>query len=101
MIIYWIARTFAVWMIALTGLLDSFAFAQNASPSTYPSVRTNLIAFPVTTLDGKTITATGKLQVPRNLKGRAPAVLILHGSAGLDSRGQMHALDLNRGDARA
>jgi uncharacterized protein len=62
----------------------------------YPNVQTNLIAFPVTTLEGKPLMVTGKLQIPRTLKGRAPAVLILHGSAGMDSRGAMHALDLNR-----
>jgi uncharacterized protein len=80
----------------------SFALAQDPSRqkqflnSQYPQIQTNLVAFPITALDGKPLMAMGKLQIPRNLKGRAPAVLILHGSAGIDSRGSMHALDLNR-----
>jgi uncharacterized protein len=77
--------------VAIIGAFGSFTLAQS-----YPSIQTNLIAFPITTLEGKSLIATGKLQVPRNIKGRVPAVLILHGSGGLDSRGQMHALDLNR-----
>jgi uncharacterized protein len=80
----------------------SFALAQDPSgqnqflKSQYPQIQTNLVTFPITTLDGKTLMATGKLQIPRNLKGRGPAVLILHGSGGMDSRGTTHALDLNR-----
>jgi uncharacterized protein len=68
------------------------AFAQSVAPT----LKTNFVAFPVTTLEGKPLTVTGQLQVPRTLSGKAPAVLILHGSAGVDSRGTLHAMDLAR-----
>ena len=62
----------------------------------YPTLRTSLVSYPVTALDGRALHVLGKVQVPADLSGPAPAVLILHGSAGMDSRGQLHALDLNR-----
>jgi uncharacterized protein len=83
-----IARVF----IVLVALLGSFSFAQSVAPT----LQTNFIAFPVTTLEGKTLTVTGKLQIPRGLSGKAPAIVILHGSAGVDSRGTLHATDLAR-----
>jgi uncharacterized protein len=76
----------------LFGALLSSATAQSVAPT----LQTNYVAFPVTTLEGKILTATGKLQIPRGLTGKAPAVLILHGSGGVDSRGSLHAIDLNR-----
>ncbi|NJK44175.1 MAG: hypothetical protein HC933_07710 [Pleurocapsa sp. SU_196_0] len=78
-----IARAF----IALVAILGSSSFAQSLAPT----LQTNFIAFPVTTLEGKALTVTGKLQIPRALTGKAPAVVILHGSAGVDSRGTLHA----------
>jgi hypothetical protein len=46
---------------------------------------------------GKLIPIRGPavLSLPSNVTGPVPAVVILHGSAGMDSRGPLHAGDLN------
>lgn len=79
-------------LIGFAVLLASVATAQSVAPN----LQTNYVAFTVTTLEGKVLTATGKLQIPRGLTGKAPAVLVLHGSGGVDSRGTLHAIDLAR-----
>ncbi len=38
---------------------------------------------------------SAELDMPKNAKGRMPAVVILHGSGGIDGRGQFHAQALN------
>ncbi len=83
---------FLLIFIVLFGASLSEATAQSIAPT----MQTNYVAFPVTTLEGQALTATGKLQIPRGLTMKAPAVLILHGSAGVDSRGTLHATDLAR-----
>jgi uncharacterized protein len=43
------------------------------------------------------LTVAGQLRVPADVTGRMPAVVIVHGSAGVDSRGSFYAEALNRG----
>ncbi len=86
------SRLIARVCIALAVALSSSSFAQSIAPT----LQTNYVAFAVTTLEGRALTATGKLQIPRNLTASAPAVVILHGSGGVDSRGTLHATDLAR-----
>jgi dienelactone hydrolase len=43
------------------------------------------------------LTVAGQLRVPADVTGRMPAVVIVHGSAGVDSRGKFYAEALNRG----
>lgn len=62
----------------------------------YPTLRTHFVSFPVVDTSGQEWQVCGKLQLPQGAEGRQAAVVIVHGSAGVDSRGQMHALDLNR-----
>lgn len=59
-----------------------------------PSARVSYVAFP--TLHGVPLTVAGRLMVPRRAQGKVPAVLIVHGSAGLDSRGPLMAEALIR-----
>lgn len=67
------------------------AFARAASDRV--AVRENFVAFPVA--DGDiTWTTAGALRVPQS-EGPFPAVLIVHGSGGVDSRGHSYARALN------
>lgn len=59
-----------------------------------PPARVSYVAFP--TLHGVPLIVAGRLMVPRRAPGKAPAVLIVHGSAGLDSRGALMAETLIR-----
>jgi dienelactone hydrolase len=69
--------------LATTGLL-----AEAADPP--PWVRGSYVSF--TTLHTeKPLTVAGRLMVPRGSKGKTPAVLIVHGANGPDSRGPLMA----------
>jgi len=59
-----------------------------------PAVRTSYVTVPVQ-YEGQTWQTGGRLQFPLATTQPAPAVLILHGSAGVDSRGGLHAQALN------
>lgn len=66
----------------------------------YPRLRSHFVSYTIETPSGQ-LRVGGKLQIPVGDVAAAapkpmPAVLIVHGSAGVDSRGPMHALDLNR-----
>jgi uncharacterized protein len=59
-----------------------------------PALRTSYVAIAVAGKDGQRLVG-GRLQYPLEHAAPMPAVLILHGSAGLDSRGEVHARALN------
>lgn len=61
----------------------------------WPALHTQQLCFPVQALDGTALHIGARLQVPVSER-QVPAVVIAHGSNGIDSRGQLHALDLNR-----
>lgn len=63
--------------------------------SDFPALRIQQLCFPVQALDGATLQIGARLQLPVSDQS-VPAVVIAHGSNGIDSRGQAHALDLNR-----
>lgn len=44
----------------------------------------------------KPITVSGQLRVPSNITGKVPAVLVVHGSGGVDSRGKFYIDALNK-----
>ena len=58
------------------------------------SVRASFVAFQVSD-GGKSWPAAGALRVPEGGAGKKPAVVILHGSNGVDSRGESAARALN------
>lgn len=58
------------------------------------AVRTSYVAIPVRDGGADRLVA-GRLQYPAGRAAPLPAVLILHGSAGLDTRGDLHAHALN------
>ena len=65
------------------------------SPSDRPDVTTSFVAYMVTVND-RTFPVAGELRVPRIPgAGAQPAVVIVHGSGGVDSRGQRYATALN------
>lgn len=61
----------------------------------YPRLRIAYVAFPQAGVE-RPLPITGQLRVPRVASGRVPAVVIVHGTNGLDSRGELHAEALNR-----
>ncbi len=65
------------------------------SQSDRPDVTTSFVAYLVTVND-RTFPVAGELRVPRIPgAGAQPAVVIVHGSGGVDSRGQRYATALN------
>ncbi|QEQ88889.1 hypothetical protein F1602_16880 [Pseudomonas putida] len=87
----------------LLGCALPFAAAQAEVASdageTVASVSKRLVSFYSQPLPSagklKPIRVPAVLSMPANQAGPAPAVVILHGSAGMDSRGPLHAADLN------
>ena len=71
-----------------------FAPVPAAAEAYMPDVKTNLIVFPVT-VDGKVLQGVGRLQVPLAPEHGVPAVVIVHGTGGMDAKGPMYAQDLN------
>ena len=55
------------------------------------------VAFPGAKAEGyaQTEEVSAELQMPKDTKSKVPAVVILHGSGGIDGRGQFHAEALN------
>ena len=86
---------------AVIAALACGSVAQAASPydrdrSDRVGATVSFVAFPVTS-KGKTIWTAGELRIPTQPAGAAkgPAVLIVHGSGGVDSRGGSYANALN------
>jgi len=60
-----------------------------------PRIRINYLAYPVTWND-KAIQIGARLQVPLNVTGKVPAVIVLHGTLGVAYTGVYYAEALNR-----
>lgn len=60
-----------------------------------PRLRINYLTYPVD-WNGKTVMIGSRLQVPLNANGKIPAVIMLHGTAGLSYTGVYYAAALNR-----
>lgn len=65
-----------------------------------PDLKTSLVTFP---LPGTNLRGIGRMQVPTDLRQAAdplaaplPAVVIVHGTGGMDAKGPMYARELNR-----
>jgi len=68
-------------------------FAREASDRT--SVKTSFVAFPVTA-EGRSWHTAGELREPlAESAGTRPAIVLVHGSAGVDSRGRGYVVALN------
>jgi dienelactone hydrolase len=82
------AITTAAWLITVQ------AQAGKIDPD-FPGISyINFPSFDIVT-PGQTLTIGGELRVPPNGDGDIPAVVILHGSAGVDSRGALYVQALN------
>lgn len=79
--------------LAALGLLLAGGVAATAEPF-FPDVKTNLVTFPVPAAD-KPLTGIGRMQVPLQPAEKVPAVVIVHGTGGMDAKGPMYARDLN------
>lgn len=66
---------------------------REAFPSIAQTVR--YLSYPCRWND-ETISISGRLQLPQAFSGPIPAVIILHGSAGVSSRGMVGAVTLSR-----
>jgi dienelactone hydrolase len=60
-----------------------------------PRLRINYLAYPVE-WNGKPIMIGARLQVPVDVSGKLPAVILMHGTSGLSYRGVYYAAALNR-----
>lgn len=60
-----------------------------------PWARTNFVTFPQARVPSP-LMITGRLSVPADVKGPVPAVVIVHGTGGIDSRGDAHSRNLLR-----
>lgn len=86
--------------MAALGSLSVSAQAQSLQEASFgaaaPDVRFVSFRSPNLATPGTMLTIQGKLSVPRHSSHRRlPAVLILHGSAGVDARGDFHEQALN------
>ena len=59
-----------------------------------PRLRVNYLSFPVE-WNGKQVLIGARLQIPLNLSGKAPAVIMLHNGSGVNYRGVYYAAALN------
>lgn len=93
----------AAWLAVLSGCAgtggvsgaDKGSEAYPRGSEAYPRLRIAYVAFPQAGVE-RPLPITGQLRVPRVASGRVPAVVIVHGTNGLDSRGELHAEALNR-----
>lgn len=81
-------RTLTALGTVVTLLAGSAVIAPAADPP--PSTRVSYVTLPTLHADAP-LTLAGRLMVPRGAPGKVPAVLIVHGSAGPDSRGPLMA----------
>ena len=82
-------RRTLVPLIALSLLTSAFAQTYPALPKIY------YVSYP--SLDPvKPLTVAAQLRLPANTTGKIPAVVIVHGSSGIDSRGAYYADVLNK-----
>ncbi|MEX3853149.1 dienelactone hydrolase family protein [Paraburkholderia sp. BR10923] len=58
-------------------------------------LRINYVAYPVI-WNGQTIMIAARLQIPLDVSGKLPAVILMHGTSGLSYRGVYYAAALNR-----
>ncbi len=90
------ASNLKTWIIAMGTLLfaacDEGTEQQNASIE--PQTRTFYVSFDAVSVESPWPVA-GKLNVPQAAKDPLPAVVIVHGSNGVDTRGDYHARSLN------
>src|SRR4051812_40152006 len=98
------AMKYSSTLFALLSL--GFGQASAAEPSIADlAARTELHAIPTLTLtdqqflkgerDGKPVTIAGELRIPRGATGKVPAVLLLHGSGGLNGGHELWAKHFN------
>lgn len=86
-------RGLALALIAAFPLVAGVPSAR-ASENT-PPLRINYLAFPVD-WNGKTVMLGARLQMPLNVSGKVPAIIMLHPMAGVDYRGVYYAAAFNR-----
>lgn len=87
----------ALYFIALWSAAQAGSATEIVGTEGYPSVVTRHIQYKVA-LANRELTVPGVLRMPSGTNAaKLPAVIILHGSAGIDSRGYLHALDLAKG----
>ena len=85
-------RLGTVAAVAVSAVLAGCAYR---GPIAAPKAQVSYVSFQ--TLDeAKPLPEAGVLRIPVGIDRRVPAVVIVHGSAGVDSRGFSYATDLNQ-----
>src|SRR4029453_10827091 len=79
----------------VTATLLTLILPALASDLETPRLRINYLAYPVES-NGKTVMIGARLQVPLNVTGKMPAVIMLHGTSGVPYSGVYYAAALNR-----
>jgi len=95
-------RRSASLVACLIPLLAATATAREQHAAYEPDLKTHLVAYP---LPGLPLSGIGRLQIPTDLSSaeatraaaatRVPAVVIVHGTGGMDAKGMMYARALN------
>ena len=82
-------------LFAFSFVLTAFVGASAAEAwDDTPRLRVNYLAFPIQ-WGGKTAMLGARLQVPLNVTGKVPAVIMLHNGSGVNYRGVYYAAALN------
>jgi dienelactone hydrolase len=84
----------AALIAAAVALPGSFPSAVGPEAEIAPTVM-RIVSYAAPGAD-RPLTVSGILRIPRPEGARRPGVVVLHGSAGMDSRGRLHADDLSR-----
>lgn len=98
MLLYLRAQGFIIFLPSLFMVIGGCAVVDRTAADAeqaYPRLFTRLVSYTVS-VEGKDLVVPGILRIPKGAANKVPAVIILHGSAGIDSRGASHSLALNR-----
>lgn len=87
-------RGLTVLIILSSLVLGGCATSDKKQAAAEMAVRSYYVAFPPTG-DAPPHNVAGVLRVPQGIDGKLPAVVIVHGSNGVDGRGGYHAASLN------
>jgi dienelactone hydrolase len=84
-----------IFLIAVSVGLSGCETAGTGPGSAGVKLRQERVAFPDALVRPQDRPVTGRLNIPEGVAGKIPAVVIAHGSGGIDGRGAYHAAALN------
>ncbi|MBF6650963.1 dienelactone hydrolase family protein [Methylobacter sp. BlB1] len=78
---------------------DDSKFTAPATGDDAPRIKHNYVAFPSFDPDDSEaipLTISARFAIPTGMEGPVPAVIVVHGSGGVDERGELYSLHLNQ-----